>query len=113
MKTTSIGRSAEAAVADYLKQNGFTILDKNWRTRWCEIDVIAKKDNAVYFIEVKYRASESQGSGFEYIGPNKLRQLTFASNFWTTQNNWNDDYRIIGAEVTGLNFENIELIEIN
>lgn len=112
MKTTAVGRSAEAAVADYLKQNDFKILEQNWRTRWCEIDIIAQKDKVVYFIEVKYRASDSQGSGFEYIMPRKLRQIEFAAHFWVAQNRWNGDYRIIGADVSGPNYENIDLVEI-
>ncbi len=111
-RTTGLGRQAEATVANYLTSQGFSIVDRNWRTRWCEIDIIAKKDKVIYFIEVKYRTSETQGGGFEYIGPNKLRQLRFAANFWTANNNWDGDYRLYGAEVTGANFENIDLVEI-
>ena len=113
MKTTATGRSAEAAAANYLTRQGFVITDKNWRTRWCEIDIIAVKDKVVYFIEVKYRSSESQGSGFEYIGPNKLRQLRFAVDFWAADNDWGGDCRLYGAEVSGLDYGNIGLVEID
>lgn len=112
MRTTTVGREAEAAVADYLIENGFKILDKNWRTRWCEIDIIAQKNKTVHFIEVKYRAGEQQGSGFEYIGPNKLRQLTFAVDFWVAQNDWSGDCLLIGAQVSGYDYGIIELTEI-
>ncbi|HLG90620.1 MAG TPA: YraN family protein [Candidatus Saccharimonadales bacterium] len=113
MKATATGRNAEAAVADYLVENGFKILAKNWRTRWCEIDIIAQKDKTIHFIEVKYRFSESHGSGFEYITPHKLNQIKFAGRFWTAQNHWDGDYRLIAAEVTGPGFENIHLVEID
>jgi uncharacterized protein (TIGR00252 family) len=112
MKTTAVGQDAENAVADYLQRCGFNITDKNWRTRWCEIDIIAQKDKTAYFIEVKYRSNAAQGSGFEYIGPNKLRQLTFAVDFWIAQNNWNGDCRLYGAQVSGNDYGIIELTEI-
>jgi uncharacterized protein (TIGR00252 family) len=113
MKTTTTGRNAEAAVADYLVQNGFKILANNWRTRWCEVDIIAQKDKVVHFIEVKYRLSDSHGSGFDYITPHKLNQIKFSARFWVTQNDWDGDYRIIAAEVSGLDYEIIDLVEID
>ncbi len=113
MRTTATGRQAEAAVADYLVQSGFKILAKNWRTRWCEIDIIAQKDKIIHFIEVKYRFSKSHGSGFEYITEHKLNQIKFAGRFWAAQNDWDGDYRLVAAEVTGLSYENIKLIEVD
>ena len=112
MKSTTTGRNAEAAAADYILSDGFKILAKNWRTRWCEIDVIAQKDKIIHFIEVKYRISDSHGSGFEYITPRKLNQIKFAARFWTAQNGWDGDYRIIAAEVSGQDYGIIDLVEI-
>jgi uncharacterized protein (TIGR00252 family) len=113
VKTTAVGHRAEAAVADYLAGQGFSIMERNWRTRWCEIDIIARKDDIMHFVEVKYRASESQGSGFDYIGPNKLRQLRFAVDYWLAQNDWTGDCRLYAAAVTGYDQQNIELVEID
>lgn len=113
MTKTATGRNAESAVADYLVGEGYKILDKNWRNRWCEIDLIAQKDKITYFIEVKYRLSDTYGSGFEYITPQKRRQVTFAAEFWAAQNKWGGDSRLLAAEVTGINFENIHLVEID
>ena len=113
MKTTTSGRKAEAAVASYLAQNGYKILAKNWRTRWCEIDLIAQKGEIIHFIEVKFRFSESHGSGFDYITGHKLNQIKFASRYWNAQNKWDGDYRIIAAEVTGIDYEYIDLVEID
>lgn len=112
MKTTATGRNAEAAVADYLVRHGFKILAKNWRTRWCEIDIITQKDKVVHFIEVKYRVSDTHGSGFDYITEHKLNQIKFAARFWTTKNDWDGDYRLIAVEVSGSDYENIGLLEI-
>lgn len=113
MKTSLIGQNAESAVEQHLKQNGHKILARNWKTKICEIDIVAQKDKVIYFVEVKYRASESQGSGFEYIGPRKMAQIKFATRVWCQNNDYEGDYRLMGAEVTGLKFEDIELVEID
>jgi uncharacterized protein (TIGR00252 family) len=80
--STAIGRLAEDAAATFLRGNGFKTLAQNWRTRWCEIDIVASKNSRIYFVEVKYRASEKWGSGLEYITPRKLLQMHFAAEFW-------------------------------
>ena len=54
MKTTAVGQQAESAVAEELKRQGYKILDRNWKTTVCEIDIIAKKSRIIYFVEVKY-----------------------------------------------------------
>lgn len=104
MTTTSTGRQAEQAAADYLAKKGYKILDQNWRTRWCEIDIVAQKKNTVYFVEVKYRKSTAWGSGLDYITPAKLKQMRFAAEFWVSTNDWNGDYSLLAIEVSGENF---------
>jgi len=113
MKTTAIGQSAEAAVARHLAQDDYMILARNWKTKICEIDVVARKDDVIYFIEVKYRSSAEQGSGLEHITAKKLNQIKFAVRIWCHNHSWDGDCRILGAEVSGLNFENIDLVEID
>jgi putative endonuclease len=112
MKTTSIGRGAETAVAKYLTSQGFSVLSQNWRTPRCEIDIVAKKDNVIYFVEVKYRANTVQGDGFDYVTSRKLRQLNFASEVWVQENNWAGDLRILAAAVSGEAYQEIELLEV-
>lgn len=112
MKTSAIGQSAETAVAGNLAQSGYNILAQNWKTKVCEIDIVARKDDVAYFIEVKYRATTEQGSGLEHITANKLNQIKFAIRVWCQDNNWDGDCRILGAEVSGSNNEKIELVEI-
>ncbi len=110
--TTFTGQSAELAVANILKEAGYKMLDQNWKTPRCEIDIIAKKNDVIYFVEVKYRDSQNQGSGFSYITPKKLSQITFAARVWCQENNWSGDYRLLGAEVSGEDFSNTEIIEL-
>lgn len=75
MTNLAHGQRAEEVAADYLAAQGYEIIERNWRTRVCEIDIIASKDRVMYFIEVKYRKSNSQGSGLDYITPKKLKQM--------------------------------------
>lgn len=98
--STAIGRMAEDAAAAYLRQQGYAIAAQNWRTRWCEIDVIAIKDEVVYFFEVKYRASAAWGSGLDYITPRKLQQMQFAAQMWCARHTA-ADCRLSAIELTG------------
>jgi putative endonuclease len=109
--TTNIGQSAESRVAELLKKDVYKILFQNWRTKVCEIDLVAKKDNIIYFVEVKYRSSEKQGNGLDYILPRKLKQLHFSAQIWTQQNNWDGDYRLLAAGVS--DDEYIEVVELD
>lgn len=98
MNSTSIGRKAEETVAKHLQKEGLKLVAKNWRNRFCEIDLVMTKGDEVYFIEVKYRSSDKQGSGFEYITPKKLKQMKFAAEYWISVNDWDGDARLLVAE---------------
>ena len=104
MSNYSVGHLAEQHAAKYLEQQGYKVLDINWRTKLCEIDIVAKKGAIVYLVEVKYRVSDSFGSGFEYITPKKLRQMRLAAEVWVNYSNWEGDYRLAAIELTGSNY---------
>lgn len=101
---TEIGRQAETAAAAYLKSLGYTIRAQNWRTRWCEIDIVAQKDTTVVLVEVKYRATAAWGGGLEYITPRKQAQMAFAAQFWIATHKWSGDIYLGALEVTGPHF---------
>jgi uncharacterized protein (TIGR00252 family) len=102
VSTTAVGRAAEDAAAQFLTAKGCTVYAQNWRTRWCEIDIIATRGNVVYIVEVKYRGSAVWGSGLEYVTPRKLAQMRFAAEFWCAKHNWCGDYRLAAIELTGI-----------
>ena len=103
--STEIGKRAEAAAAAYLQQHDFTLLAKNWRTRWCEIDVIAQRRRTIYFVEVKYRHNNLYGAGLDYITAKKLQQMHFAAEMWLHSNgSANLDYRLGAIEVSGVDY---------
>ncbi len=111
MKTTFIGRTAESAAADYLKKQGFKLIGRNWRTRFCEIDIIASKNKSVYFVEVKYRNSDGQGKGLDYVTDKKLTQMRFAAENWVRENDWNGDYQLSAIEVFGDDYDITGFVE--
>ena len=88
------GRNAEAVASAYLERHDFTVIKRNWRTRWCEIDIIARRDTVLYFVEVKFRLSNAFGSGLDYITPKKLAQMTRAAQGFVNINNWEGDYQL-------------------
>jgi uncharacterized protein (TIGR00252 family) len=112
MSTTGIGNEAEAVATDYLKSQGFSIKTKNWRTRWCEIDIVAIQSKIVYLCEVKYRKNSTWGDGLEAITTKKLQQMTFAAELWVQNNNWRGDYRLLVISVSGQPPEVENLIEL-
>lgn len=111
MKALSSGRLAESAAADYLQKLGYKILDQNWKTKYCEIDIVAEKGKQIYFIEVKYRKNSHQGTGFDYITSKKLTQMNFAARVWVKDNGWRGNYHLSGIEVYGPDYRITGFIE--
>jgi len=105
MKHNIDGREAEEAVISFLKNQKYKILDHNWKTPKCEIDIVARKKKCIYFVEVKYRSTATQGSGFDYITDAKLRQMSYAAEVWVAMHGWKHEYVLSAAEVSGHSYE--------
>jgi Holliday junction resolvase-like predicted endonuclease len=88
------GHNAEKRAAQYLAKQGFAIRVLNWKTKYCEIDIIAEKSRSIYFVEVKYRRTVNQGQGMDYITPSKLKRMQFAAEVWVQQHNWDEQYQL-------------------
>lgn len=105
----------EDIAVDYLKKKGYKIIERNFRKKYEEIDIIALFGSTLVFIEVKTRTSSSFGTPFESIAPWKLRHLIQLAEFYKmTHSNLPDNMRIdaIGVIVTRDNkLENIEHLE--
>ena len=85
--TRAIGDESETVACVFLCAQGHEIIVRNWRTKYCEIDVVSKKDDIYYFTEVKHRSSHVAGGGIAAITPTKLRQMTFAAKLYAQKNN--------------------------
>jgi uncharacterized protein (TIGR00252 family) len=101
MTTFDTGRKAEAAAAAFLVGKGCHIVCQNWRTRMCEIDIVVRRAEVIYFCEVKYRQTNRHGTGIEYITPKKLQQMRFAAESWVHANSWQGEYQLCAIEVSG------------
>lgn len=83
MNTTAIGLNYEQAAADYLEAEGLEIVARNWRTRWCEVDIVAcDSEGVIHIVEVRYRKSADSGDGIDSITSAKQRQLLHAAKRW-------------------------------
>jgi ribonuclease HII len=88
--TKVIGDTAEDIASEYLARVGHQILDRNWKTKFCEIDIVSQLSDVIYFTEVKYRKKFDQGGGLAAITPKKLRQMKFAAEFYVLSNQISD-----------------------
>lgn len=84
--TTTIGQEGENIAADWLASHGYTIVARNYRKRFGEVDIIARQDGYLVFIEVKTRASNQYGSPFEAVTVKKQRQLLKIANDYLMRN---------------------------
>jgi len=79
------GREYEDAAVDFLKVKGFRIRERNYRTRWGEIDIIAEKQGIVYFVEVKGRKERSWYLPEEAVRPHKQQRVLRAAQWYAQQ----------------------------
>lgn len=80
--STSLGSKAEEQVAALLTARGMDVTQRNWKTKWCEIDIVAESEEERYFVEVKYRSSQLQGGGKASITPKKVQKIRFAAELY-------------------------------
>lgn len=74
------GEIAEDIAVDFLRLHGYTILARNYRFGKAEIDIIARLDDTVAFVEVKLRDADTVGaSPFEAVGPKKKELMVKAA----------------------------------
>ncbi|MDD5107991.1 MAG: YraN family protein [Candidatus Omnitrophica bacterium] len=73
--TIEFGKQAEKAAADFLKANGYKILQCNYRNKFGEIDIIAQDKATICFVEVKARHSLNLGAPEEAVFARKQRQI--------------------------------------
>jgi len=82
-----VGPRGEAAAARYLEKNGYEIVEKNYRKFGTEVDLIAKKDETLCFIEVKTRGSDDYGLPEEFVDRRKRRKIIRAARVFIGKKN--------------------------
>lgn len=101
MSTVEVGRAAEQLAAEYLEAADYQIISRNWRNRWCEIDILARHGQQIHIVEVKYRANTAYGYAAEYISRDKSARLIRAASAWRQANRHADPYQIDVITVEG------------
>jgi putative endonuclease len=71
----TLGKEGEEIAAGFLRKKGFRIIEKNYRTVFGEIDIIAQDRGVIVFVEVKTRADTTYGHPFEAVHPKKREKI--------------------------------------
>lgn len=98
-KTQEIGNSGEVFVAQFLKNKGYIISARNYRTKFGEIDVIAENEDEILFVEVKTRSEKAKVRPYEYVNFSKQRKLFITANIYLQHNGFGLKPRFDVAEV--------------
>ncbi len=85
MKQQRLGQFGEEQAARYLRRRFYTILERNYRCRLGEIDLIARRGGILAFVEVKLRRDASHGEAREFVTARKQQRLRAAAELWLSQ----------------------------
>lgn len=83
---TELGKKGESIAVDFLVSKGFVILQTNWHFQHLEIDIIAKHNEFLVFVEVKTRTSGDFGHPEDAVSNQKIRRLTDAAEAYIFAN---------------------------
>ncbi len=86
----SIGKQGESLAAEFLRKNGYRIVENNFRNRYGEIDIIAIEGKTLVFIEVKTKTNSKFGNPVMAVDLRKQRQLSKTAMMYLTQKRLND-----------------------
>jgi len=78
----NLGYAAETVATEFLKNHGHKIIARNWKTKFCEIDIISTCRKTLFFTEVKFRENAIHGDGLAAITPRKLLQMRKAAEIF-------------------------------
>ncbi len=98
------GAEGELAAAGFLRKQGYAILEKNFRTRSGEIDLIAEDKGTLVFVEVKTRRSDAYGCAEEAVDGRKQHRIIEAARYYLHRYNYADRdcrFDVVGIEWDG------------
>lgn len=77
-----LGKQGEDAACLFLKTQGYTIVERNWRYDRHEIDIIAENQEFIIFVEVKTRTSDQWGNPEDFISKTQMKRIVTAADFY-------------------------------
>lgn len=87
------GKEAENAAANFLLNNGYQIITRNFRHQKAEIDIIAKKDNLLCIVEVKARSTDAFLEPQEAVNKKKIKMIVAATDAYIEETNETSEVR--------------------
>lgn len=84
LNTRQLGSEWEKKAAEYLIQNGCSIIDVNYRCRLGEIDIIMQDGDEICFVEVKYRTGRQYGCSVEAVNRSKQQRIRKSADYYIT-----------------------------
>jgi putative endonuclease len=107
-----LGKKGEQLAVDFLIENNYDIVERNYRFDKAEVDIIAKKDDILAIVEVKTRSSLDFGNPQDFVKPKQIKNLVKAVDEYVTENNLDVEVRFdIIAIVKQKNNYEIEHLE--
>jgi len=100
MERQALGQFGEHLAAEFYESRGFTVLDRNWRCREGELDLVVACGRLVVFCEVKTRRGSAYGSPAEAVTRDKQRKLRTAALHWLSQRRGRCETRFDVVSVT-------------
>ena len=108
MNIGKTGAEGEKRVANYLRKTGFSVIKRNFQSRYGEIDIIAENEEFLLFVEVKTRKQDSMFSGAEAVDEFKQRRILLTANDYIVKTQNEKQPRFDIAEVIVTEKENGE-----
>ena len=107
-----LGKKGEQLAVDFLLQNGYEIVERNYRFQKTEVDIIAKKNDILAVVEVKTRSTKDFGNPQDFVKPKQIQRLVKAVDEYVTTHKLDIEVRfdIIAIIKIGKQFE-IEHLE--
>lgn len=104
------GNKAEDKAVGFLYDNGFSIIERNFYSRFGEIDIIASKDEVLHFVEVK--SGEDYELAIQNITPTKISRLIKTAYVYMKKNSLDVDFQLDAIAVTPTNVELVQNITL-
>lgn len=89
----SFGKKGEDQAVEFLKEKGYEILQRNYRFKKSEIDLICEKDELLVFVEVKTRRSRNYGYPESFVSSNQQKAIVRAAEQYISAYSWQGDIR--------------------
>ena len=110
--TQNIGEIGEEYTVKFLEKKKYNILERNYRKRYGEIDIIAENKNYIVFVEVKPRHKDSMASAADAVNRQKQIRIIKTASLYLAENETEKFCRFDVCEVY-INSDNLKLVDIN